>query len=115
MTQAGDLDRRITIQRATSSSNEFNEPIQVWSDVATVWAKRRDASDSQKIEFLAAGQVGAFRLSRFTIRNTRVTRSVTPSDRLVHEGKTWEIKGVKETTEDNRRQFLEITAAMDAD
>lgn len=37
MTKAGNLDRRITIQRATKINNEFNEPIETWADLATVW------------------------------------------------------------------------------
>ena len=41
---AGELDRKITIQRATVTLNEFNELIETWTDHATVWAKRRDAS-----------------------------------------------------------------------
>ena len=111
---AGDLDRRITLQRATKASNEFNEPVDSWGDVATVWSKRRDFSDSQRIEFLAAGPVGAFAVTRFTVRSTSVTRAVTPVDRLMHEGAVWQINGVKEVAE-GRRRFLEITASRDAD
>jgi SPP1 family predicted phage head-tail adaptor len=114
MTATGDLDRRITLQRATKASNEFNEPVDSWTDVATVWAKRRDFSDSQRIEFLAAGQVGAFAVARFTVRSTSVTREVTPVDRLMHEGAVWQINGIKEVAE-GRRRFLEITASRDAD
>jgi SPP1 family predicted phage head-tail adaptor len=112
--QAGDLDRRITLQRATATQNELNEDVDTWADVATVWARRRDASDSQKIEYMAAGQVGAFIVSRFTVRSSSVTRDVTPVDRLMHEGKVWEIRGVKEADE-GRRRFIEITASRDAD
>jgi SPP1 family predicted phage head-tail adaptor len=112
---AQQLDRRIVLQRfAVVGKNEFNEDIEDWAELATVWARRRDASDSQKIEFMAAGQTGSFIVSRFTIRSSLVTRSVTPVDRIIHDGKVWDIKGVKEADE-GRHRFLEITASRDAD
>lgn len=110
----GNLDRRIALQRSTSVSGHLNEPVDTWSDLATVWARRRDASDSQKIEYIAAGQVGAFIVARFTIRSSVVARSVTPVDRILHDGKVWDIKGVKEADE-GRHRFIEITASRDAD
>lgn len=113
-TSAGDLDRSITIQRSTETTNEFNEPVLTWADFVTVRAKRRDTSDRQRIEMLAAGQVGAFLSSRFTIRSSTETRTITPTDRLVHEGDTWSIHGVKEADE-GRKRFLEILAVKDAD
>ena len=110
----GNLDRRITLQRSSSTVGPLNEPVDTWSDLATVWARRRDASDSQKIEFVAAGQTGSFIVARFTVRSSTVTRSVTPVDQIVHDGKVWDIKGVKEADE-GRHRFIEITASRDAD
>lgn len=113
-TAIGDLDRRITVERVTSVRNDFNEPVETWAEVATLWARRRDASDSQKIEYMAAGQIGSFTVARFTVRSSPVARTITPVDRIVHEGKVWEIRGVKEADE-GRRRFIEITALKDAD
>lgn len=110
----GNLDRRLTIQRSISSDGPFNEPVETWTDLITIWARRRDASDSQKIEYMAAGKTGSFIVSRFTIRSTEVARSITPLDRIIHDGKVWDIKGVKEADE-GRHRFLEITASRDAD
>lgn len=111
MPGAGKLDRRITIQRATIVPNEFNEPVPAWNVVATVWAKRADVSDSEKF---AAGQLGSTLQTRFVIRSSSEARAVTTADRLVHEGATFNILGVKETAE-GRRRFIEITAAKDSD
>ncbi|OLP56667.1 phage head-tail joining protein [Rhizobium rhizosphaerae] len=108
------LDRRITIQRATTAVDGFNEAIEAWSDIATIWAKRRDVSDSAKIEFLAAGQIGSFAAARFTVRSSTLTRTITPVDRMIHDGRVWAINGVKEADE-GRRRFIEITASRDAD
>ena len=113
-TNAGELDRSITIQRATVVYNEFNEAVETWADLITVRAKRRDVSDRQRIEMLAAGQVGAFLASRFTIRSSTETRTIKPTDRLIHDGATWSIHGVKEADE-GRFRFIEIMAVKDAD
>lgn len=34
----GTLNRRITIQRQSTSTDEAGQPLDVWTDVATVWA-----------------------------------------------------------------------------
>jgi SPP1 family predicted phage head-tail adaptor len=112
MMKAGNLDRRITIEREIETGrNEVNEPIYAWTALATVWARRRDASDGERE---AAGQVGSTLLSRFVIRSSSTSRTVTPVDRINYSGGTWNILGVKETKE-GRMRFLEITAIRDSD
>jgi head-tail adaptor len=112
-TGSGDLNRKITIQRATTTYNAFNEPVNTWVDVMTRSAKRVDASDSQRIEYMAAAQVGAFTLARFTVRSDSQTRTIKATDRLLHEGAIWNIRGAKEADEGLHR-FVEIMAAKDA-
>lgn len=111
MPGAGNMDRRIVIQRATVTQNALNEDVQSWATYATVWASRKDVSDGEK---LAGGQIGASLSSRFVIRSNATTKAIKPSDRVSYDGAIWSIFGIKETTE-GRNQFLEITAAKDAD
>ncbi|MBB4185828.1 SPP1 family predicted phage head-tail adaptor [Sinorhizobium terangae] len=112
MPGAGKLDRRITIERETETGrNEVNEPVYEWTALTTVWARRRDASDGERE---AAGQVGSTLMTRFVVRSSSVTRTVTPVDRLNYSDATWNILGVKET-EEGRNRFIEITAIRDAD
>ncbi|CCE96156.1 hypothetical protein SFHH103_01659 [Sinorhizobium fredii HH103] len=112
MPAIGKLDRRITIERETETGrNEVNEPILEWTALATVWARRRDASDGERE---AAGQLGSTLMSRFVVRSSSVTRTVTPVDRLNYSGATWNILGVKEA-EEGRNRFIEITTIKDAD
>lgn len=106
---AQDLDRRITVQRASTIANEFNEPVETWADVATLWARRRDSSDVVKTEVLGAEQVGSYLLAHFTIRSSALAKTITPTDRIEHDGATWNIKGTKEAAE-GRNRFIEITA-----
>lgn len=109
---AGDLDRRIDIERVTEGSqNGFGEPSQTWSTLTTVAAQRMDVLDSEKI---AAGQRDSALMSRFVIRSSSTARTVTPLDRLNHDGETWNITGVKETQQ-GRNRFIEITAVRDSD
>lgn len=109
MVGAGKLDRRITIERFTPTRNEFNEPVETWATLATVWAQRKDSSDVVKTELLGAEQMGAYLLTHFVVRSSSVTKTVTPVDRINYDGHTWNIKGTKETAE-GRNRFIEITA-----
>lgn len=111
MAGAGKLDRRITIQRRTKVTNDYNEKESVWPALTTVWASRHDVSDREQ---LSADQENASLTSRFKIRSSVTTRSVTPADRVSYDGAIWEISGVKETTE-GRNRYLWITATREAD
>jgi SPP1 family predicted phage head-tail adaptor len=109
MPGAGELDRRITIERATTVVDEFNEPIESWAPFITVWARRADSSDVVKTEVLGAEQVGSFLLSHFVIRSSSQAKTVTSNDRINYDGHIWNIKGTKETSE-GRNRFIEISA-----
>lgn len=112
MPAIGELDRRITVQRLTQGvQNEFGEPVETWADYATVWAKRSDVSDAEKV---TAGQREAALMSRFVIRSSTNAKTITAADRISYDGKLWNIHGVKETSE-GRNRFLEITAAAESD
>lgn len=109
MPPIGKLDRRITIERFTTTKNELNEDVQAWLPFITVWARRKDSSDVVKTEVLGAEQVGSYLLSHFTIRSSVDARTVTPKDQINYEGRVWNIKGTKEAAE-GRNRFIEITA-----
>jgi SPP1 family predicted phage head-tail adaptor len=109
MAGAGELDRRITIQRATVTRNEFNEPIESWGDLTTVWAKRRDASAAESYR---AQEVGAEITTRFTIRWSMTAATVNPSDRVSFEGRLYNITAVRDV---GRNQWREIDAVARAE
>jgi head-tail adaptor len=113
MTAAQDLDRSISIRRTVGGTpNGLNEIVGGAEQTAfTVRASRRDVSDGERF---AAGADGSFLQARFVVRSTVKTRSIQPSDRLLHGGRIWNVKGLKERDE-GRRRFLEITATVDAD
>ena len=111
MPGAGNLDRRVTMERATVTQDPFGGDQMAWGTIGTVWARREDASDGER---LSASQVNATLISRFVIRSSIMTRGVTPNDRLNYDGGYWDIHGIKET-KDGRNRFLEITAMRQSD
>ena len=106
---AGRLNRRITIERATVTTNDLNEPVKAWGEIGDRWAAREDVSDA---EMIAAGELGASLGARFTVRRDELTETITPADRLTHDGAVWNIKAVREKR-DAPRAFLEIRAARE--
>lgn len=109
MADFADLDRRVTIQRATSTPNALNEPVATWANLATLMASKKDVSDREKMQ---AAELGASITTRFVVRWSATLAGVTAKDRLVCEGVTYDIAGKKEL---GRREGFEITATARAD
>jgi SPP1 family predicted phage head-tail adaptor len=108
-TKIGTLDRRMTIQRATVTLNEFNEPVETWSDHARVWTRRRDASATESYR---AQEVGAQITARFTVRWSSQTEDLNPRDRLSFDGRLYNITAVRDV---GRNRWREIDAVARAD
>lgn len=110
MTAVGDLDRRITIERAAIVGDDgFGNPVYDWQPLAIVAASRVDISDAERAAY---GGISATLRTRFVVRDGGAAGTVNPADRLSYDGKTWNITGVKETR-DGRNRFLEISAAVE--
>lgn len=106
MSAAGTLDRRVTLQRATVSMNDFNEPIATWGTLAVVSGGRRDASAS---EAYRAQEVGAQITTRFRVRWSPTVADLNPVDRLMFEGRVYNITAVREI---DRNRWLEVDAVQ---
>lgn len=91
---AGDLDRRIVIQRPTfSRAAPLYEALASWATYATVWASKRPATAREMIK---AQELGAEIDTVFEIRRSNDVRLVDPTFRIVADGVTHEIRGVLE-------------------
>lgn len=101
--QAGNLDRRITVERKTVSNTPLGAT-ETWVKLATIWASRKDVSDGEKA---TSGTDISTVASRFVVRSTPDTRAFRPADRLIEGRLTFEIVGIKEL---GRADWLEITA-----
>jgi SPP1 family predicted phage head-tail adaptor len=107
---ASNLDRRLTIERATTLGTDgLGHPILAWKELATVACMVRPVSDGERWR---AGEIAAQITTRFTIRHGA---GVTPTDRLVFEGRLFNVTGVKEVADAGRRRFVEITASARAE
>ena len=109
MTGGGSRKERITIQRATITTNAFNEDVETWGDLVTVWAKRMDASAGESYR---AQEVGAQITARFTVLITSQLADLSPKDRIAHDGRIYNITAVREV---KRNRRLEIDAVARAE
>jgi SPP1 family predicted phage head-tail adaptor len=100
------LDRRITIQRPVATQNTYGEQVISWVKVADLWAQKRDMKGMERF---AAQQVMAQVDTKFVIR---YRSDVTPINRLVFEGRNYDIASVLEL---GRRESLEILAVARAE
>lgn len=106
---AGSLDRIVQFRRAVLADDGMTRS-ETWQDLGgKVWAGKSDVSDGERWR---AAEVAAQITSRFVVRWSAFTAGITPRDRLVCEGRTYDIVGIKEI---GRRNRLEITAAARAD
>ncbi len=104
--RSGDMDRRIRIERASYTSNHLGEQIPTWDRLVTVWAQVLPISDGERWR---AAEVAAHVTTRFRIR---WGSGVTVTDRIVYDGRVFDISGVKEI---GRHEGQEITAAARSD
>jgi SPP1 family predicted phage head-tail adaptor len=112
MPPIGRHDRRITIRRDIGTSvDAFNAHIEDWADLATVRAKRTDASASESYR---AQEVGAQISARFVIRRTSQVADVNPRDRIAFQGREYNITRVAEPA-GTRNRWLEIDAVARAE
>lgn len=107
--QAGELNRRVTIQRAAITKDAVGGEIQTWATYATFWASLTPVSADEKTR---ADELAAAQVNRFKVRWSSLSADVGPKDRLVYAGSTFEIVGVKEI---GFREGVEITAAARAE
>jgi len=106
---AGKRDRRIVLQRATSTKNGLNEDVKQWSALGTRWAEKLDVSDGEQ---LRAAQMGATITTRFRVLYDSLTSTLTPRDRLLLGSLVYEIMGIKGI---GAREGMEITTTARPD
>jgi SPP1 family predicted phage head-tail adaptor len=86
--RAGRLDRRVTIQRQEQTQDAYGQPVETWTDVATVWAEVRDITGK---EFVSAQATQNAVQTKITIRHRA---GIVPAMRAVHGSDTYNIESV---------------------
>jgi SPP1 family predicted phage head-tail adaptor len=97
--KAGALDSRATIRAKTLTPDASGQSIESWTDVETVWAEKTDLRGR---EFFSAQAINAEIETRFRLR---WRTGLTPENRLVCDGRDYEILSVAEI---GRREGLEL-------
>jgi len=102
--RSGKLDRQVELKHRTlGSPSATGMRAETYTTYATVWAEKLDVSGR---EFFAAQTKDAELTTRF---NIRYRTDVVPTDRLVSEGRDYDITQVSEVT---RRVGLTIFARV---
>ena len=98
----GDLNKRITIQKPITTTNERGFEIETWEDFKTVWAA---VSNLHGREYFAAAAVQAENTVKFTIR---YLEGLNTTMRILFQGKQYNITSIDNIKYQNR--YIEIKA-----
>lgn len=108
---AGDFDRRITLQRSSSGTdNGFGTAAGAWSDIATVWAQLLPVS-RMVLERLAASETLSAGPVLFRIRRDLAWDDLNATDRVMFNGRAHDITFVRL----DGREFMLIDAVARGD
>lgn len=107
MIRSGRLDKRITIQRKTLTDNEYGEPVETWADLVTLWAIYLPARGSER--FAAQQQIAEID----TVFRIRYRQNITVTDRIIYNGRTYDIKAVVDMC--GRKDGIELYAKARAE
>lgn len=88
--KAGTLNRKVTIQKLTTTLDEYGEPTgpNIWVDVATVWSSIKHASGMETVK--SGVDVSVVKASIRIRRRTDVTAGM----RVLCDGKVYDIRAV---------------------
>lgn len=100
--RAGQLDRRITIQRKSLTQSGSGEEVVTWTDVATVWAQKIENRGDERF---AAKQYVGHAIRTFRFRWSSTVSEISTQHRILFDGRAFDITDVREI---GRREGIEI-------
>lgn len=98
--QAGQLDRRITLQTFSEATDAFGQEVKSYSTLATVWAKvvEKVGKESEEGDIIAATKKVEFMI--------RYRTDVNEQMRISYNSNIYKIKAIQSA--DARKAFLKI-------
>jgi SPP1 family predicted phage head-tail adaptor len=96
----GELNKRITLQAQTRTSDGMGGFVTGWTDIATVWAKAWTISSTEQT---GAAQTSLFRVQKFKIRYRSVLKSAW---RVKYGDRYFNITGIDP---DAKNEFIFLT------
>tara|TARA_R100001015_G_C4626020_1_gene184814 strand:- start:355 stop:693 length:339 start_codon:yes stop_codon:yes gene_type:complete len=104
----GKSDRRITIQRYTTTTNVYGERRLDYSTLITVWAELMKTEGIT--ERISTNQDMPVQRVRLKIRSSTDSRGIKADDRVLYDGKYYNIQGIEEVgRQDQLILFCQIT------
>lgn len=91
--EAGQLNRRVKIQKKASGVDDYGQPVETWEDYATVWAWIKAPTGMGTITSEYQSESGDISRSQYSIR-IRYRLDVTAKMRAVCEGTIYDIRSV---------------------
>lgn len=104
--RAGSLRQQITIERRVDNVSTVGQPIPTWSTYAIVPAA---AEPERGQEFFAANQLEGTEPTRFRIR---YLSGISNRNRVVFDGKVWDIRAIVNVYERDREMHLYCDAGL---
>ena len=96
----GGMDRRVTIERYTATTDSWGHPTKTWSTLAEVWAQKKEVRAVERTE---QAQIVALSFTQFRIR---YRNDVDTTMRISYGSQYYYITAVKEL---GRQEGLEIS------
>jgi head-tail adaptor len=86
-----DRDKRITIERATTTRDEMNAPVEVWGEYIKRWASISFGTGQERRQ---AAQESGSQAATFRMPSDNQTRTLTIRDRIQFMDAAWDITSV---------------------
>lgn len=99
--RVGQLKHRVTVKYLNSGQDDIGQPVQTWSDLASIWADIRHLNGSESLRADADSSI-----VKASIRIRRRT-DVTPAMRVYHGSTIYEIKAV--LPDEQNRERLDLS------
>lgn len=106
--RAGELNRRIRIERLADGRDDWGQPVKSWERVDDVWAGIANETGLGAIRSsLQGGAPASIARYSFLVRFDVIGRlGINPGMRIVHDGLVFDIKGVTRDLKDRDKAFI---------
>ncbi len=96
--RAGNLDRRVSIKRATVTPDGGGGDIVTWAEIGKRWAGFKPVDARVRAEQISGGAQVAPTGGVLTFRADALTAGLRIDDRLEFDGRSWDVREVQPPT-----------------
>lgn len=106
--RAGDLNRRIRIERRSTGTDDAGQPLDIWEDVGDLWAGIANETGLGAIKSSLQGNVPASiaRYSFLVRFQTAKALGIDQGMRVVHDGLVFDITGLTRDLKDREKAYI---------